>query len=62
MSRRSGQCYCTEVWRREQAGDSTLISRLDEMQCLRRESHAVEANLGVGGGGKTWRNLSDKTS
>jgi len=42
--------YCTNVCQAEK--------RLDED--TRRTQHAVEANLGIGGGGKTHRNLVDK--
>ncbi len=50
------QCYCTNVWR---TGDEPF-TRLDEQLFARRPSHPVQANLGIGGGGKTHRNLTDK--
>ena len=67
--------YCTNVWKpnpvvpmfdqfeHEFGGGDWGVAecaRLDVSQHPRRTSYPVEANLGVGGGGKTHRNLVDK--
>ena len=53
--------YSTGTWRSEDEDiQERVLPRLDAAQYVRRAQHPVEANLGIGGGGKTYRNLIDK--